>query len=76
MLDAPDEPAEVVLVEPVEVPLLVVPLDVASPGRLTGACLARAWKAARVLFDDALREYSLVRNSRKRGQREEGHTPR
>jgi len=32
--------------------------DVAVPGRLTVACAARALKAARVLFEDALEDLS------------------
>jgi hypothetical protein len=58
VLVVPEVPPE--LLEP-EVPLvvllvpLVLPLtEVASPGRLTGATFARAWKAARVLFVAAL----------------------
>jgi hypothetical protein len=48
----PEVPLVVLLVPLV---LLVLPLtEVASPGRLTGATFARAWKAARVLFGAAL----------------------
>ena len=58
VLVVPEVPPE--LLEP-EVPLvvllvpLVLPLtEVASPGRLTGETVARAWKAARVLIVAAL----------------------
>jgi hypothetical protein len=36
-------PAPLAVLEEPEEPAVVVPLEVASPGRLTVACLARAW---------------------------------
>jgi hypothetical protein len=58
VLEAPElELEEPPLLLPPLLPLLVVEpfTEVASPGRLTGACLASAWKAARVLFVEALK---------------------
>lgn len=61
-------PALVVL-EPESPPVVPVPeppeevppvTDVASPGRLTVAWLARAWKVERVLFDVALFHLSAI----------------
>lgn len=50
--DVPEVPPELLLPE---VPLVLPLTEVASPGRLTGATFARAWKAARVLFVAALK---------------------
>jgi hypothetical protein len=48
----PEVPPEVP--ELPDVPLVLLFTEVASPGRLTGATFARAWKAVRVLLVAAL----------------------
>jgi hypothetical protein len=53
--DVPDVLVVLVVLDVPDVPLVEPLTEVASPGRLTVAFAARAWNAARVLFDEALK---------------------